>query len=116
MPNFEPGVGTGRGSDGCSVSIGTAGLVLGFEPGKSTDASQCIHSLVELQSRRSPDAVALTSVGRQITYRQLNARANRIARDLRSAGVKAGERVLITSERSAETIIVWLAILKAGGS
>ena len=78
------------------------------------DAS--IHELFEQQAARLPDAVALECEDRKITYRELNARANRLAYELRQLGVGAEGLVGVLAERSLETMIGILAILKAGGA
>ncbi|MBZ4336686.1 non-ribosomal peptide synthetase, partial [Corallococcus sp. AS-1-12] len=74
----------------------------------------------ERQARATPDAVACIGVDaggghRQLTYRQLNARANQVARRLRALGVGAETRVAVLSERSPELLVAMLAIFKAGG-
>ncbi|MBZ4336301.1 AMP-binding protein, partial [Corallococcus sp. AS-1-12] len=74
----------------------------------------------ERQVRATPDAVACIGVDaggghRQLTYRQLNARANQVARRLRALGVGAETRVAVLSERSPELLVAMLAIFKAGG-
>lgn len=76
----------------------------------------CLHELVEAQAKRTPDAVALEFEGRQLSYRELDARSNRLARYLRRKGVAAEERVAILMERSLELVVGLLGILKAGGA
>ena len=75
---------------------------------------QCIHQLFEAQVERIPDAVAVVFETQQLTYRQLNNRANQLAHYLQSLGVGAEVLVGISVERSLEMIIGLLAILKAG--
>ncbi len=77
---------------------------------------QCIHELFEAQVARSPDAIAVISEDKQLTYRELNVRANQLAHHLWSLGVGPEVRVGISIERSLEMIIGLLAILKAGGT
>ena len=77
---------------------------------------KCIHHLIEEQSARTPDAVAVVDNGRTLTYSQLNAQANRLAHHLCSLGVGPEARVAICAERSPELVIGLLAILKAGGA
>jgi amino acid adenylation domain-containing protein len=77
---------------------------------------KCIHELFEMQVERSPDAVAVVFEGKQLTYRELNARANQLAHYLRSLGVGPEVLVGICVERSLEMIIGLLGILKAGGA
>ncbi|MBH8563642.1 amino acid adenylation domain-containing protein [Nostoc sp. CENA67] len=76
----------------------------------------CIHQLFEMQVERSPHAVALVEQNRQLTYQELNSRANQLAAYLRSQGVGSEVLVGICLERSIEAIVGILAILKAGGA
>ncbi|MDB6059427.1 MAG: Malonyl CoA-acyl carrier protein transacylase, partial [Verrucomicrobiales bacterium] len=75
-----------------------------------------IHDLFEEQVRRVPDAIALVSGEKTISYRELNERANAIANHVRGCGVTANSLVGISAERSPEMIIGLLAILKAGAA
>ncbi|MEG3972563.1 amino acid adenylation domain-containing protein [Microcoleus sp. T2B6] len=77
---------------------------------------RCIHQLFEEQVERTPDAVAVVFEGEQLTYRELNARANQLALYLRSLGVKPEVLVGICVERSFDAIVGILGILKAGGA
>ncbi|WDD36956.1 amino acid adenylation domain-containing protein (plasmid) [Nostoc sp. UHCC 0926] len=77
---------------------------------------QCIHQLFEAQVERTPDAVAVVFEDNQLTYCELNARANKLAHYLRSLGVKTEVLVGICVERSLSMIIGLLGILKAGGA
>ncbi|MBP0020802.1 MAG: amino acid adenylation domain-containing protein [Cyanobacteria bacterium SBLK] len=76
----------------------------------------CIHQLFESQVQTAPDAIAVVDGDRQITYQALNHRANQLARYLQSLGVKPGDSVGISLERSLDLIIGFLAILKAGAA
>ncbi|MEH2081256.1 MAG: amino acid adenylation domain-containing protein [Nostoc sp.] len=78
--------------------------------------NQCIHELFEVQVERSPDAIAVVFEDEQLTYRQLNHRANQLADYLRSLGVKPEVSVEICVERSLEMVVGILGILKAGGA
>ncbi len=85
---------------------------------------QCIHELFEATVERSPDAIAVIFENEQLTYRELNHRANQLADYLRSVGVKPEILVGICVERSSKTlpkaslemVIGILGILKAGGA
>ncbi|TRU26494.1 MAG: amino acid adenylation domain-containing protein [Microcystis aeruginosa Ma_SC_T_19800800_S464] len=79
-------------------------------------SKQCIHQLFEEQVERTPDAVAVVFEGQQLTYNELNCRANQLAHYLQSLGVKPDELVGICVERSLEMIVGLLGILKAGGA
>jgi amino acid adenylation domain-containing protein/non-ribosomal peptide synthase protein (TIGR01720 family) len=81
----------------------------------------CIHQLFERQVEQTPDALALRFVetdgaASQLTYRELNERANRLARHLRRKGVVPEQVVGICLERSPEMLVAVLAVLKAGGA
>ncbi|MFO0165964.1 MAG: amino acid adenylation domain-containing protein, partial [Microcystis sp.] len=77
---------------------------------------KCIHQLFEEQVKRTPDAVAVVCSQQQLTYNELNCRANQLAHYLRKLGVKADTLVGISLERSLEMIVGLLGILKAGGA
>jgi amino acid adenylation domain-containing protein len=77
---------------------------------------QSYHRRFENQAGRSPDAIALTAPDVTMTYRELNARANRLARRLRAAGVTRGTIVGIYLPRSADLVVSMLAVLKADGA
>ena len=76
----------------------------------------CIHHLFEEQVKHTPDAIALVFAERQLTYRALNAAANRLAHRLRSLGAKPEMPVGICVDRKPELIVGLLAILKAGSA
>ncbi|BAZ21895.1 amino acid adenylation domain-containing protein [Kalymmatonema gypsitolerans NIES-4073] len=77
---------------------------------------QCIHQLFEDQSFSTPDAVAVVFGNQQLTYYELNCRANQLAHYLKSLGVGADVLVGICVERSLEMVVGLLGILKAGGA
>jgi amino acid adenylation domain-containing protein len=77
---------------------------------------KCIHQLFEEQVKRTPDAVGVVCSQQQLTYNELNCRANQLAHYLRKLGVKADTLVGISLERSLEMIVGLLGILKAGGA
>ncbi|MBI5099966.1 MAG: amino acid adenylation domain-containing protein, partial [Nitrospirae bacterium] len=77
---------------------------------------KCIHELFEEQVERTPDATAVIFEDQQLTYRELNAKANQLAHYLRKQGVGPEVLVGICVERSLEMIIGVLGILKAGGA
>jgi amino acid adenylation domain-containing protein/non-ribosomal peptide synthase protein (TIGR01720 family) len=77
---------------------------------------ESLQQVFEWQVAQEPDAVALEFEGQETTYRELNQRANQIARYLRRHGVKEETLVGISLERSVEMIAGLLGILKAGGA
>jgi amino acid adenylation domain-containing protein len=85
----------------------------------STEAAfprgSCVHQLFEQQAARTPNAVAVVFEHESLTYRELNLKADRLARHLQSLGVRPGTVVGICVERSLEMVVALLAVLKAGG-
>ncbi|WP_158793791.1 non-ribosomal peptide synthetase, partial [Granulicella sp. L60] len=79
-------------------------------------SDQCVHELFEAQVERTPAAAAVMFEDEELSYRELNARANRLAHYLRELGVKPDDRVAICVERGLEMIVGLLAVLKAGGA
>lgn len=77
---------------------------------------KCIHELFEAQVERTPDAVAMVCEGEQLTYKELDARANQLAHYLKGIGVGSGMLVGICHERSLDLVAGLLGILKAGGA
>jgi len=75
-----------------------------------------VHQLFAAQVRRTPDAVAVSFEDQELTYRELNRRANQLSRYLRTEGVKAESLVAICLDRSLEMVVSLLAVLKAGGA
>jgi amino acid adenylation domain-containing protein len=80
-------------------------------PGPAT-----LHGLVERQAAASPDALALIFADQRLSYAELNARANQLARHLIGLGVGPETLVGICAERSIELVVGLLGILKAGGA
>ena len=77
---------------------------------------QRIHDLFEAQVRRTPENTALIAGRQQLSYSDLNARANRLAHHLQSLGVGPETLVGVFMDRSADLVVTLLAILKAGGA
>ena len=75
-----------------------------------------INQLFEEQVERTPEAVAVVYEEQQLTYRELNKRANRLAHHLQELGVKPDKRVALCVERGVEMIMSLLGVLKAGGA
>jgi amino acid adenylation domain-containing protein len=76
----------------------------------------CLHELFESISARSPQSIAVSFGGEQLTYRELNERSNQAAWYLRRLGVGPEVRVGICTEHSVEMVVGMLGILKAGGA
>ncbi|WP_343859363.1 amino acid adenylation domain-containing protein, partial [Fulvivirga kasyanovii] len=75
-----------------------------------------LHGLFEAQAALTPDHVALRQSGEELTYGELNARANRLARYLQEQGVENGDNVGLITGRSFDMIIGMYGILKCGGA
>ena len=75
-----------------------------------------IHKLVELQVEKDPNAIAAIFKNEQITYQQLNQKANQVAQYLKQLGVKPEVLVGVCVERLLLMVIALLGILKAGGA
>ncbi|GGO18805.1 non-ribosomal peptide synthetase [Deinococcus humi] len=78
------------------------------------DAS--LHGLFEQQVRRTPHAVALRAGDQELSYQALNAGPNRLARQLLQRGLTPGTPVVLFLNRSFESVLAILAVLKAGGT
>ncbi|MEM9485370.1 MAG: amino acid adenylation domain-containing protein, partial [Cyanobacteria bacterium P01_F01_bin.116] len=79
-------------------------------------ANQCIHEIFEQQVKLAPDAVAVVYKQEQLSYQDLNNKANQLAHYLQGLGVGPDTLVGVCVERSLEMLIGLLAILKAGGA
>ena len=83
-------------------------------PAAARDATA--HALFEAQAARTPDAVALSHLGRELSYMELEQRANALARHLLARGVQPGELVGLFVRRSPDMLVALLGILKAGAA
>ncbi len=91
--------------------------VQGWNAGlKAYPTGQCAHQRFEAQAAQTPQAIALSLGTEQLSYEQLNHRANQVAHKLREQGVGPDVRVGLAAERSLDMIVGLLAILKAGGA
>ncbi|MFB9329944.1 amino acid adenylation domain-containing protein [Paenibacillus aurantiacus] len=75
-----------------------------------------IHLLFERQAERTPDETAVVFGAKRVSYRELNERANRLARTLRQAGAGPDRLVMVMAERGADMVAGLLAVLKAGAA
>ncbi|MYS89540.1 MULTISPECIES: hybrid non-ribosomal peptide synthetase/type I polyketide synthase [Streptomyces] len=86
-------------------------------PGPEGEAALAtLHGLFERQAHRTPDATALISGEQQVSYADLDAAANRLARQLRTRGAARGERVAVLLPRGPHLITALLAVLKSGAA
>lgn len=91
-------------------------LLCDFARGKQEELHNgCLAHKFEEQVKCTPHNIALALKGRELTYTELNAQANRLAHQLKRLGVRPGTMVALCTERSLEAIIGLLGILKAGG-
>ncbi len=77
---------------------------------------RCVPRWIEIHAERTPEAIALTCAAEPLTYAELNARANQLARHLRSLGVGPETLVGLCAGRSSAMVVGLLAVLKAGGA
>ena len=75
-----------------------------------------VHRIIEAHAARAGDAPAIADAGITLSYRELNQRANAVARHLIAHGFKRGGLATVCQPRAAETAVVLLGILKAGGT
>ena len=75
-----------------------------------------VHRIIEAHAARLGDAPAIADAGITLSYRELNQRANAVARHLIAHGFKRGGLATVCQPRAAETAVVLLGILKAGGT
>ena len=75
-----------------------------------------VQALFEAHAQQIPDAIAVQAGAQQLTYRELNERANQLAFHLQARGVQPDSRVALCVERGLELVVGLLAILKAGGA
>jgi amino acid adenylation domain-containing protein len=78
--------------------------------------NQCFHQHFEAQVEQTPDAIAVICEDEQLSYRELNARANQLAHSLREHGVGPETLVALLAERGIPFLIFILAVFKAGGA
>lgn len=76
----------------------------------------CFHQLFERQVERTPDRMAVRAAGQQLTYDELNRRANRLAWRLQEHGIGPGSRIALLLDRGVDALAVILASLKAGAA
>ncbi|GAC1542514.1 MAG: hypothetical protein NVS3B16_07560 [Vulcanimicrobiaceae bacterium] len=79
-------------------------------------AGETLHAAFERQASRTPDAVAAADEQSRLTYRELDGRANELARELCVRGVAHGDFVAVCVERSLDMVVALLAVLKAGAA
>ncbi len=77
---------------------------------------RCVHQLFAQRAAQTPDAVALVFENQSLTYGALNARANRVAHQLRDMGIGPDKLVGVAVERSIDLMVAVLGVLKAGGA
>jgi len=86
------------------------------ETGRPYPKDRCIHELFAEQAERTPDQTALICEGRQVSYRELDRRANQLGRYLQGLGVGPEVAVGLCLERSFDLVVALLGVLKAGGA
>ncbi len=94
----------------------TRQLLVEWNPREIECGQKCVHELFEECAARRPNAVAVEHQGQELTYAELNCRANRLARYLQTIGVRPDVRVAIGVERGLAMVVGMVAVLKAGGA
>ncbi|WP_145052124.1 non-ribosomal peptide synthetase [Paenibacillus xylanexedens] len=84
------------------------------ETDRAYNWSCLVHQLVEEQAAKAPEALAATDADRQITYGELNERANVLAHNLRKRGARPGSYVGVCTERSVDWLVGMLGVFKSG--
>ncbi len=79
-------------------------------------AESCLHDLIADQAARTPDAPAVVFGGQEVTYAELDRRANRLAHWLRGRGAGPERTVAVCAERSVELVVALLGVLKSGAA
>ncbi|MEU0124014.1 amino acid adenylation domain-containing protein, partial [Streptomyces albidoflavus] len=82
--------------------------------GRGASAARPVHTFFEEQARNRPDRTALVLGEQRLTFAGLDARANALAAELVRRGVRPEQRVAVLLERSVESVVALLAVLKAG--
>ena len=85
------------------------------KPSARYDDARTVVQLFEQQAEQTPEAIALRVAQETVTFKELNLRANRLAHLLIDKGLTRGQIVGVNADRSAEMIVAFLAVLKAGG-
>jgi len=102
---------------GSIADVGVAAtLSNGLNSASNGTALQQAHQLFEAHAARTPDQLALVCQDRELSYGELDARANQLAADLRSRGVGPNTLVAISLDRSVEMVVGILGVLKAGAA
>ncbi|HEY4214130.1 MAG TPA: amino acid adenylation domain-containing protein [Steroidobacteraceae bacterium] len=91
-------------------------VVQSFNMKEAHPRDKLLHELLEEQVERRPEAIAVVCGGEQVTYAELNGRANQLARYLRKRGVAQDHLVALCVERGVEIVVGLLGILKSGGA
>ena len=85
-------------------------------PARPYPVDRCVHELIEEQAHRTPDAVAVTDGVVELSYAELNRRANQLARRLLAEGAAPETVIAVLAERTASLVVILLAILKSGAA
>ena len=91
-------------------------LVEWNETAHAAPAWTCVHEGFEAQAARTPDAIAVERAGQTLTYRELDAEADALARTLRARGIGRGDLVALFVDRSPRMLVAMLGVLKSGAA
>ncbi|SFX77609.1 non-ribosomal peptide synthetase [Streptomyces atratus] len=90
-------------------------LLHGWNPPRTPVEPECAHEAFAAQAARTPEAVAVTGDGEQLSYAELAVRADALARRLVAAGTRLESPVAVVLDRSTASVTALLAVLRAGG-
>jgi len=90
--------------------------LVAFNATEQSFSDGCLHQLVAAQVKRTPDATAVRFENKQLSYRELDGRANQLAHYLVAHGVRPGALVGVCAERSLEMVIALVGVQKAGAA
>jgi amino acid adenylation domain-containing protein len=104
------------GDAGVHSAAGRAAIVVEGAGPATEPPGTAVHELFEAQVTRSPERIAVTGDDVELTYAELDARANALARHLVELGVGRGDRVVVSVGRSPELVVALLGVLKVGAA
>lgn len=111
---YKPSVATGKPTYPPGPQFGPAALPIQSKPVFSSD--RFIPQMFSDQARKNPGRIAVADNSMQLTYGELDDRANRLAYQLKTLGVAADTVVAVCMRRSSLSVLALLAVLKAGGA
>ncbi|MGZ7056884.1 MAG: amino acid adenylation domain-containing protein, partial [Candidatus Angelobacter sp.] len=116
LENMASGLEQKLGDVSLSTQAELCRAVTEWNQTQAPSSSMTVHELFEEQAAKTPQAIAVTCQGVQLTYRELDQRANQLAHYLRNMGIGPEMRVGLCLERSHELVVALLGVLKSGAA